>query len=163
MGRYDERGSEARLSQLLARLARPLDFWDRPGGDFGPLTALYGLSRGEAQHVNSLYRLGSKALLRGELLVAAECLGAAAEAGHPGALFRLGVLAARANGHRGENVRFLVAEAARHGHGDARRILAAAAHPRRAARSELSAMEDSWFAGEIQEALGFPPAPSDCS
>ncbi|WUC83318.1 hypothetical protein OHS33_36055 [Streptomyces sp. NBC_00536] len=77
MSRYDDRGSgagrpepvvPAGLAQLLAQLAGPHDSWDRPGGYFGPLTRAYPLSVEDRAHANSLYRLGSKALLRGELL-----------------------------------------------------------------------------------------------
>ncbi|WP_426368561.1 hypothetical protein [Streptomyces sp. E-08] len=68
------------------------NFWDRPRGDLGPLDhpSSYGVEA--RRKANSLYRLGSKALLRRELAPAVDWLGAAAAAGHPGALFRLAVI-----------------------------------------------------------------------
>lgn len=169
VGRYDDRGGgaghpeqvvPAGLAELLADLAGPRDFWDRPGGDFGPLTGLYALSADTAQRVNSLYRLGTKALRRGELGPATESLGAAAESGHPGALFKMAALASRAAGSRHEDVRFLVAEAARHGHGDARRLLSAAAHPVSTAADDMAAREDPEFFDEVRAALKGLPARS---
>ncbi|WP_369383896.1 IclR family transcriptional regulator C-terminal domain-containing protein [Streptomyces sp. cg36] len=112
MSRYDEhRGGgagrpepvvPAGLADLLAHLAGPPDFWDRPGGDFGPLSEAYELTRAQRAHANSRYRLGSKALVRGELRQAADWLGSAAAAGHPGALFRLAALTARVGGGDGD-------------------------------------------------------------
>ncbi|MEU4352340.1 IclR family transcriptional regulator C-terminal domain-containing protein [Streptomyces sp. NPDC023838] len=93
----------AGLADLLAHLAGPSDFWDRPEGDFGPLSDAYELTRGQRAHANSLYRLGSKALARGELRQAADWLGTAAAAGHPGALFRLAALTARVGGGGSED------------------------------------------------------------
>ncbi|MFI9769598.1 IclR family transcriptional regulator C-terminal domain-containing protein [Streptomyces sp. NPDC052415] len=163
MGRYDDRGGgaghpeqmvPAGLAHMLAQLAGPHDYWDRPGGDFGPLTDVYALGAEASQRANSLYRLGSKALRRGELGPAADCLGAAAECGHPGALFKLAALACRSGGSC-EDVRFLVAEAARHGHGDARLLLSAADHAAPAATAE-----DPEFFEEIRSALGVPPSRS---
>ncbi|WP_369355334.1 IclR family transcriptional regulator C-terminal domain-containing protein [Streptomyces sp. cg2] len=167
MSRYDgHRGGAGRpepvapagLAALLAQLAGPPDFWDRPSGDFGPLAAAYALTPEERAHANSLYRLGSKALARHELTSAAEWLGAAAEAGHPGALFRLAALAARAGRGSVENVRFLVAEAARHGHGDAHALLEAMTGA--AATSTPSvAIEDPQFIDEVREGMGKPAVP----
>lgn len=156
----------AELSHLLAQLAGPHDFWDRPKGYFGPLTDTYGLSVEERAHANSLYRLGTKALVRGELLRAGRWLGEAAEAGHPGALFRLAALAGRADGDRREDVRFLVAEAARHGHRDARRLLAASAHRRPPATEPVPPVEDPQFFEEVRSHLGvraelLTPEPSE--
>ncbi|MFE2879059.1 IclR family transcriptional regulator C-terminal domain-containing protein [Streptomyces roseus] len=139
----------AGLAHLLAQLGGEPDHWDRPGGDFGPLSHLYRLTPSERALANSLYRLGSKALVRGELERAAECLGGAAEAGHPGALFRLAVVTARTDGPLAD-VTFLVAEAARHGHGDAARLLAATAGRLVRARDT----EDPAYAGELRVALG---------
>lgn len=144
----------AGLDHLLAQLAGPHDFWDRPKGYFGPLTDIYGLSLEERAHANSLYRLGSKALVRGELLRAERWLGSAAEAGHPGALFRLAALAGRTDGVRREDVRFLVAEAARHGHCDARRLLAATAHRRPSPLEPAPPVEDPQFFEEVRGHLG---------
>lgn len=166
VSRYDDhRGGAGRpdpqvpagLAQLLAQLAGPHDFWDRPGGYFGPLTDTYGLSAEERAHANSLYRIGSKALTRGELLRAEQWLGKASEAGHPGALFRLAALAGRvgrAGGDRREDVKFLVAEAARHGHSDARRLLAATAHRRPSPTEPIAPVEDPHFFDEIRNRLG---------
>ncbi|MFB7784072.1 IclR family transcriptional regulator C-terminal domain-containing protein [Streptomyces vinaceus] len=139
----------AGLAHLLAQLAGEPDHWDRPEGDFGPLSHLYKLSGSERELANSLYRLGTKALIRGELERAVECLGAAAEAGHPGALFRLAVVTARTDGPLAE-VRFLIAEAARHGHRDAQRLLAATAGRPAGALDT----EDPKYAGELRLALG---------
>ncbi|WP_328765349.1 MULTISPECIES: IclR family transcriptional regulator domain-containing protein [unclassified Streptomyces] len=158
MSTYDDhRGGPGRpepvvpagLAHLLAQLAGPPDHWDRPEGDFGPLSHLYRLTRSERALANSMYRLGSKALARGELERAVQCLGTAAEAGHPGALFRLAVVTSRTNGPLAE-VRFLVAEAARHGHGDAGRLLAATAGRLAGALDT----EDPTYIGELHLALG---------
>ncbi|MFF3346618.1 IclR family transcriptional regulator C-terminal domain-containing protein [Streptomyces sp. NPDC002779] len=165
MGRDDDRGGgaghpeqmvPAGLAHMLAQLAGPHDFWDRPGGDFGPLTDVYALSADAAQRVNSFYRLGSKALRRGELGPAADCLGAAAEWGHPGALFKLAALACRSGGSH-EDVRFLVAEAARHGHGDARRLLSPADQPSPTAAEDMAVVEDPECCEEVRSALGTTP------
>ncbi|MFI5987791.1 IclR family transcriptional regulator C-terminal domain-containing protein [Streptomyces sp. NPDC051555] len=144
----------AGLAHLLAQLAGPPDHWDRPEGDFGPLSHLYRLTRKERALANSLYRLGSRALARGELERAAQCLGAAAEAGHPGALFRLAVVTSRTG--LVDEVKFLVAEAARHGHSDAERLLAATAG-RLAGRPQI---EDPHYIGELRQVLGLPCGPS---
>ncbi|MFE5772696.1 hypothetical protein ACFQ7O_30535 [Streptomyces sp. NPDC056485] len=156
MSTYDDhRGGRGRpepvvpvgLAHLLAQLAGEPDHWDRPEGDFGPLSHLYRLTPSERALANSLYRLGSKALVRGEFERAAECLGGAAEAGHPGALFRLAVVTARTDGPLAD-VTFLVAEAARHG--DAERLLATTAGRLVRARDT----EDPAYAGELRVALG---------
>ncbi|MFK8911809.1 hypothetical protein ACJA3G_32890, partial [Streptomyces sp. YS-3] len=144
----------AALARLLDQLAGPYDFWDRPDGHFGPLTEKYRLSAEERAHANSLYRLGSKALMKGELLRAAQWLGPAAEAGHPGALFRLALVAMRADWDRREDVRFFIAEAARHGHGDARRLLAATAHRRPFPDDPSTPIQDRLFFNEIRQGLG---------
>ncbi|MFE1776161.1 IclR family transcriptional regulator C-terminal domain-containing protein [Streptomyces sp. NPDC059008] len=168
MSRYDDHRDGAgrpapvvpsALAELLDRLTGAPDFWDRPCGDFGPLTTEYALSPEKRAHANSLYRLGSKALARDELRSAADWLGAAAEAGHPGALFRLAALTARVRGQGHESVRFLVAEAARHGHGDARGLLAASARPAGAESPAHTALEDPQFVDEVRAGLGGgPPA-----
>ncbi|MFF2793139.1 IclR family transcriptional regulator C-terminal domain-containing protein [Streptomyces sp. NPDC058049] len=142
----------AGLADLLDRLAGPPDVWDRPDGDFGPLTASYGLSQEEREHANSMYRLGSKALRRGEMLRAAEWLGSAAEAGHPGALFRMAALTARTGGSV-DDVRFLVAEAARHKHGDAERLLAGTVGRR---ISGGWTIQDPEFFDEVRLGMGKP-------
>ncbi|WP_407284785.1 IclR family transcriptional regulator C-terminal domain-containing protein [Streptomyces sp. BP-8] len=168
MSRYDDHRDGAgrpepvvptALAELLGRLTGAPDFWDRPCGDFGPLTSEYALSAEKRAHANSLYRLGSKALAREELESAADWLGAAAEAGHPGALFRLAALTTRVRGQGHESVRFLVAEAARHGHGDARELLAASAHHASAESPAHSALEDPQFVDEVRAGLRCgPPA-----
>ncbi|MFF0561464.1 hypothetical protein ACFYUZ_36085, partial [Streptomyces sp. NPDC004266] len=111
------------LLALRRKLQGPPDFWDRPDGDFGPLArlSLHGVEA--RKKANSFYRLGSKALLRGELAPAVDWLGTAAAAGHPGALFRLAVITLRTGPEWAEEARFLIVEAAQHGHGDARRLL----------------------------------------
>ncbi|MFJ2400315.1 IclR family transcriptional regulator C-terminal domain-containing protein [Streptomyces xanthochromogenes] len=145
----------AELLSLVSQLAPP-DHWDRPGGDFGPLTARYGLDREARERANSLFRLGSKALARDELTTAAEWLGHAASAGHPGAMFRLALVALRAGADWENEAVFLIAEAARHGHGDARRLLAATARRRPPAGEPVAAPEDPAFFDEARERLGIP-------
>ncbi|UUY52338.1 hypothetical protein NRK68_34240 (plasmid) [Streptomyces yangpuensis] len=142
----------AGLADLLDELAGPPDFWHRPRGNFGPLDDAYGLSPEEREHANSMYRLGSTALVRGELLVAAKWLGSAAEAGHPGALFRMAAVTARASGPV-EDVRFLVAEAARHGHADAERLLAGTVGRR---ISGPWTVQDPDFFDEVRIGMGKP-------
>ncbi|MFJ5552506.1 IclR family transcriptional regulator C-terminal domain-containing protein [Streptomyces sp. NPDC093225] len=144
--------ASAGIVELLAALRGPADFWDRPEGDFGPLSALYGLDRDAWERANSLYLLGSKALGRGELAVAADWLGEAAAAGHPGAMFRMTAVTLRAGADWVDEARFLVAEAARHGHGDAARLLAGLAHRRPA--TEPGEPEDGQFFDEVREGLG---------
>lgn len=116
------------------------------------------MRREERAKANSFYRLGSKALRRGELGAAADLLVQATEHDHPGAFFRLAVVAHRQLGVAGRvEVRFLVAEAARLGHGDALALLA-----------ELKAeavggpglgqvtVQDPEFTDEVRAALGLP-------
>ncbi|MFJ8871314.1 IclR family transcriptional regulator C-terminal domain-containing protein [Streptomyces sp. NPDC102473] len=135
------------------------DFWDRHDGNFGPLDRLNALTAEERQRANSLYRLGSKALLRNELSSAVSLLGEAAASGHPGALFRLALAALRAGGSWAEEAWFLIAEAARHGHGDARQLLTTCAgHGAADAANTFSDVEDDVFLNEICEHLGeLPP------
>ncbi|MGW1376872.1 IclR family transcriptional regulator domain-containing protein [Streptomyces sp. NPDC002446] len=168
MSRYDDHRGRAGcpepvvpagLAELLAQLAGPPDFWDRPSGDFGPLTDSYALTSDQRAHANSLYRLGSKALCRDELLPAAEWLGAAAESGHPGALFRMAALTARTGGAGQESVRFLVAEAARHGHGDARALLQTTADREPTGHPACPVIEDPQFIHEVRQGLGLPAVP----
>ncbi|MFE4023946.1 IclR family transcriptional regulator C-terminal domain-containing protein [Streptomyces sp. NPDC059101] len=122
------------------------------------MAAEYSLTTEARAHANSLYRLGSKALARGELASAADWLGAAAEAGHPGALFRMAAVAARTLCGRGEHVRFLVAEAARHGHGDARALLEFMTVPG-AGPDDPPAIEDLQFIDEVREGMELSPVP----
>ncbi|MBT2439968.1 hypothetical protein J7E93_07505 [Streptomyces sp. ISL-36] len=146
----------AEILTLMRQLAGPPDFWDRPDGAFGPQTHLYDLDAEGRERANSLYRLGSKALSRGELPTAADWLGEAASAGHPGALFRLALVALRANAIWADDAWFLIEEAAWHGHGDAERLLAAAAG-RLPASGAPPQTEDPSFFEEVRRLLGIPP------
>ncbi|MEV7617533.1 IclR family transcriptional regulator C-terminal domain-containing protein [Streptomyces sp. NPDC089799] len=149
-----DRPASAGLVELMAQLGRPEDTWDRPGGDFGPLASLYGLDRDGWERANSQYLLGSKALARGELAAAADWLGQAAAAGHPGAMFRMAALTLRAGADWADEARFLLAEATRHGHGDAAQLLAGLA--RRRPPLEADTLEDPEYFEEIREGLGVP-------
>ncbi|MGK5627858.1 IclR family transcriptional regulator domain-containing protein [Streptomyces sp. URMC 123] len=134
VSRYDgDRGARpgpavpAGLTALLALLEGRPDFWDRPEGDWGaPLPdgdATAGCKEARS-HANSCYRLGSKALRRGELRAAAAWLGEAAAQEHPGAVFRLAVVVHRQCGaEERQAVALLVAEAAELGHGDAQALV----------------------------------------
>ncbi|MEU9196585.1 IclR family transcriptional regulator domain-containing protein [Streptomyces hundungensis] len=144
----------ARLLALMGRPAGTPDHWDRPDGDFGPLSHTYRLGPDARAQANSLFRLGSKALARDELSTATDWLGQAASAGHPGALFRLAVAALRAGEDWEQEATFLIAEAARHGHGDARRLLAGTA--RRPPDAGPVLVEDPRFFDEVRERLGVP-------
>ncbi|MEU6981869.1 IclR family transcriptional regulator C-terminal domain-containing protein [Streptomyces sp. NPDC046324] len=146
----------AGLVELMGRLAGPPDFWDRPEGEFGPLTGAYETGREERERANSLYRLGSKALARDELVAAAQWLGEAASAGHPGALFRLAVVALRAGGEWADEAGYLVAEAARHGHGDATRLLSALGHRRPGPGTATAVPEDPRYFEEVRTRLRVP-------
>ncbi|MFD0367678.1 IclR family transcriptional regulator C-terminal domain-containing protein [Streptomyces sp. NPDC127114] len=142
----------AELLTLVTRLSGPPDYWDRPHGDFGPLTHLYELDAEQRSRANSMYRLGSKALLRRELATAADLLGEAASAGHPGGLFRLAVVVLRTSEEWRDEARFLLEEAARHGHGDARRLLDDTSdHP--AGEAAGAPVEDPQFLDEIRQRL----------
>ncbi|MER7111048.1 IclR family transcriptional regulator domain-containing protein [Streptomyces sp. NPDC000229] len=166
MSRYDgPRGDcseppvPAGLTELLQELEGPEDFWDRPHDVGGP--ASEDAAEAERSLANSLYRLGTKALRRDELATAADWLGQAAERGHPGALFRLAVVVHRRFGDEGrDDAAFLVAEAARHGHGDARAMLCGTAAG--AAEAENPA-QDPEFVGEVRTVLGLPHTASSLS
>ncbi|MHC3455935.1 hypothetical protein [Streptomyces prasinus] len=144
----------AELLTLMDKLAGPPDVWDRPDGDFGPLSDLYELDVEARQETNSLYRLGSKALGRDELSTAAGLLGSAAAASHPGALFRLALVALRSGKDWKDNAWFLVAEAARHGHGDAQRLLTASAGRCPSPTDSTPPIEDTSFFEEVRLLLG---------
>ncbi|MEV5295385.1 hypothetical protein AB0K64_29680 [Streptomyces sp. NPDC053741] len=149
----------AELLALMDKLAGPPDVWDRPDGDFGPLSNLYELDDQARQEANSMYRIGSKALGRGELSTAADLLGSAAAAGHPGALFRLALVALRTGKDWKDNAWFLVAEAARHGHGDAQQLLTASAGRQPSPTGSAPSCEDTSFFEEVRLLLGvaLPP------
>ncbi|MFG2284005.1 hypothetical protein ACGFNQ_35635 [Streptomyces asoensis] len=158
----------AALLTLIDKIGGPCDFWDRPDGDFGPLSDLYDLDSEARQEANSLYRLGSKALGRDELSTAADMLGSAAAAGHPGALFRLALVALRSGENWKDNAWFLVAEAARHGHGDAQQLLTASTGRRPSPTGSATPIEDTWCFEEMRLLLEVPPpllqpAPPDVS
>ncbi|MFJ9026727.1 hypothetical protein ACIRPU_43355 [Streptomyces sp. NPDC102259] len=156
----------AELLALLDKMAGPSDFWDRPDGDFGPLSDLYEPDSEARQEANSLYRLGSKALGRDELSTAADFLGSAAAAGHPGALFRLALVALRSGENWKEHAWFLIAEAARHGHGDAQQLLTASAGHRPSLTGGTTPIEDPQYVEEVRvllEVALLRPAPPDIS
>ncbi|MFJ9472520.1 IclR family transcriptional regulator domain-containing protein [Streptomyces caniferus] len=161
MGRFDE-GSGSRqervlpagLVQLMGKLVGPPDFWYRPDGDFGHLANTVQRDGAARERANSLYRIGSRALGRHELQDAANWLGEAASCGHPGALFRLAVVALRAGDDWKGEAAFLIAEAARLGHGDAARLLRALAHRRPEPQSAKPTVEDAEFFDEARERLG---------
>ncbi|MET9971527.1 hypothetical protein ABZZ80_37905, partial [Streptomyces sp. NPDC006356] len=118
--------------------------------------------------LNSLYRIGSKALSRDELSTAADLLGSAAAAGHPGALFRLALVALRSGKDWNDNAWFLVAEAGRHGHGDAQRLLAASVGHHHSPTGSAPLIEDASFFEEVRLLLGvalplIEPAPPGTS
>ncbi|WP_344361529.1 IclR family transcriptional regulator domain-containing protein [Streptomyces gobitricini] len=159
-GERSEPPVPAGLTELLRELEGARDFWDRPYGTCG--RAPHGEAEEERALANSFYRLGTKALRRGELAAAADWLGRAGEEGHPGALFRLAVVVHRRFGSEGrEDAEFLVAEAARLGHGDARAMLgpptAREAGAGTGTGTEAKApAQDPEFAGEVRAALGRP-------
>ncbi|MFF3727417.1 IclR family transcriptional regulator C-terminal domain-containing protein [Streptomyces erythrochromogenes] len=138
----------------------PGDYWDRPKGDWGatdsaPLReeVAWWEERAEA---NACYILGSRALRRGELHEAAHWLGRAADHEHPGALFRLAVVACRVLGLVGTHrAVFLVSEAARCGHGDARALMRARLGL--PAGTERPGAQDPEFHEEVAQALGQQP------
>ncbi|MGW9374075.1 IclR family transcriptional regulator domain-containing protein [Streptomyces xanthophaeus] len=167
MSRYDGHRGEcpepavpAGLTDLLAQIAGTPDFWDRPQGDWGlGLPQVSAPARREERaNANSFYRLGSKALRRGELATAADLLGQATEHDHPGAFFRLAVVAHRQLGSAGRvEVRFLVAEAARLGHGDALALQAELkAEAVGGAGLGPVTVQDPEFTDEVRAALGLP-------
>ncbi|MFC6137838.1 IclR family transcriptional regulator domain-containing protein [Streptomyces spororaveus] len=159
--------SPSGLEGLLAALRGPIDFWDRPAGDWPGDPGADGTSDQARAHANACYRLGTKALRRGELQSAANWLSTAAEQDHPGALFRLAVVTHRLLGDEGlDDVLFLLAAAAEAGHGDARPLarLAAASGPGTPEPGEDGApAEDPEFADELRRALTrghTPPHPT---
>ncbi|WP_327355946.1 IclR family transcriptional regulator domain-containing protein [Streptomyces sp. NBC_01304] len=144
----------AGLLELMGRLAGPPDYWCRADGDFGGPAERVEPDRSVRQQANSLYRLGSRALARGELQQAADWLGDAAASGHPGALFRLAVVALRAGQDWTHDAWFLIAESARLGHGDAARLLRSLAHRRPTTEAEAPPVEDVEYFDEARRLLG---------
>ncbi|MEV3987358.1 IclR family transcriptional regulator C-terminal domain-containing protein [Streptomyces sp. NPDC049837] len=163
-GEYSEPTVPAGLTDLLRELEGTRDFWDRPYGTCDPDAG--GDAEEERARANSFYRLGTKALRRDELGTAADWLGRAAERDHPGALFRLAVVVHRRFGAEGrDDARFLVAEAARHGHGDAGALLCEATAGAGRRLNEVQA-QDPEFIDDVRAALGLsrtpsPPVPMD--
>ncbi|MEV8536716.1 IclR family transcriptional regulator C-terminal domain-containing protein [Streptomyces sp. NPDC051211] len=149
----------AGLTALLSELSGPPDFWDRPDGDWGqPTDGCPQTQSEERSHANSCYRLLSKALRRDELEAAANWLGDAVEHEHPGAVFRLAVVIHREYGKDGrEDVHFLVAEAARLGHGDAQLLLAQVTGQNSEGDVAFAMVQDPEFIDEIRAALGIAP------
>ncbi|MER6314357.1 IclR family transcriptional regulator C-terminal domain-containing protein [Streptomyces sp. NPDC001581] len=159
-GRRAERRGQATppagLAALLASLKTPSDFWDRPDGDWpGCGDGIRGSGEARA-HANACYRLGSRALRRGDLTKAANWLSTAAQHDHPGALFRLAVVVHRQLGPEGRaDAQFLVAMAAEAGHGDARVLL-----EETGVRSSTpdgpwgGQVQDEEFIAEVRTALG---------
>ncbi|MCX4546876.1 hypothetical protein [Streptomyces sp. NBC_01565] len=141
------------LEVLGAMLAERDGVWDRPDGDWlpGPAT--------EAQrHANSLYRLGSLALRRNELGVAARWLAAATRQQHPGAVLRLAAASSRITSPTSDwCVRNLVGWAAVLGHSDEIRLAPLLSDP--GAKVETGDWDDPEFAPEIWLALN-PDPPS---
>ncbi|MFI9213952.1 IclR family transcriptional regulator C-terminal domain-containing protein [Streptomyces sp. NPDC053253] len=133
------------------------DYWDRPEGDWGPADTAPPADEAtwweERAQANTLYVLGSRALRRGELKQAAYWLGRAADHEHPGALFRLAVIASRILGPGGtDRTVFLTSEAARCGHADARHLMR-----RRLglpAGKEKPGGQDPEFYAELADVLG---------
>ncbi|WP_371591681.1 IclR family transcriptional regulator domain-containing protein [Streptomyces virginiae] len=138
----------------------PGDYWDRPQGDWGATDSTPPHDEeawwDERAEANSCYVLGSRALRRGELQEAAHWLGRAADHEHPGALFRLAVVACRVLGLVGTpRAVFLVSEAARCGHGDARALMRARLSL--PAGTERPGAQDPEFYDEVAQALGQQP------
>lgn len=147
----------AGLTATPATDEQPRDFWDRPGGDWGPAETAPPAEEEawweERAQANAFYVLGSRALRRGELKQAAHWLGRAADHEHPGALFRLAVIACRMLGQPGTpRAVFLVSEAARCGHGDARYMMRRRLGLR--AGKERPCEQDPEFYEELADALG---------
>ncbi|MFJ7592988.1 IclR family transcriptional regulator C-terminal domain-containing protein [Streptomyces sp. NPDC097617] len=142
------------------------DHWDRAGGDWGLLVGTDALERRE--HANSCYRMGSKALRRGDGRLAITWLKNACMELHPGAAFRLAVALWREAYDRGrsaavrEEVLGVLEAAARFGHGDARILLDFHARSQLSlAQSQAAAWQDPDFVPAVAQILASypPPAP----
>jgi DNA-binding IclR family transcriptional regulator len=178
--RADDRAS---LTALLDSLKGAPDFWDRPDGNWGfhsiapEVEDTAGIQA--RKDANSAYRLGSKALLRGDLEVARSCFARAREQHHPGAAFRAAVTVLRgsesgpAPGHVPARVWELLEEASGFGHDDARYLLSAyrrddgigstaVAHVESRSQSDLHWPQDFLFYAEICVALEFSAMPVAC-
>ncbi|SNT58441.1 DNA-binding transcriptional regulator, IclR family [Actinacidiphila glaucinigra] len=151
------------LRELLNALAGPADFWDRPAGDWdshdthSPANVPDAIER--RKDANSAYRLGSKALRRGDLDLAYRWLAAACEQRHPGGAFRRAVVVLRAgntalqrrnvpgSGEQRINLVWrLLAVAARWGHQDARHLVAQAGREADPGLHGTAPSSDDWQA-----------------
>ncbi|WP_158697206.1 hypothetical protein [Streptomyces hokutonensis] len=143
-GEEDDRmNATSPAGRFLARLEGPYDFWDRPDGDWGavPATGCGDDGHEVRSDANSAYRIGTKALRRGELATARAAFAVAMDEQHPGAAFRMAVTELFLGQHRQERLMLTVAcgsgktaafvwlimnhlaTAARWGHEDARRLI----------------------------------------
>ncbi|MFE1413440.1 IclR family transcriptional regulator C-terminal domain-containing protein [Streptomyces sp. NPDC058746] len=140
------------------------DYWDRPEGNWGLLVGPDALERRE--HANSCYRMGSKALRRGDGHLAITWLKNACMELHPGAAFRLAVALWREAYDRGqaatvrEEVLGVLAAAARFGHADAQILLDLHARSQLSlAKSRMMAWQDPDFVPAVTQILaGYPLA-----
>ncbi|WP_323145311.1 IclR family transcriptional regulator C-terminal domain-containing protein [Streptomyces sp. NBC_01565] len=157
------------LEVLLAGSRGSADAWDRPEGDWGE--GLSGLAEEEAaarREANSCYRLGSKALLRGDLELAELWLRSAYAQDHPGAAFRLAVAVHR-RGTRQEQgghaeaqaaIVSLLSQAALWGHSGARRALGRSGPGKTAEGEGDAGVDDADLASELAAALHEGTAPA---
>jgi DNA-binding IclR family transcriptional regulator len=162
-GRRDDLSSQHPYKDgtSLTGLSGPRDYWDRPDGNWGLLVGPDAVNR--RQHANSCYRLGTRALRRGDLHRAVNWLAQARSEKHPGATLRLALalwhlaMATHNETHAGPKVIDMVMDAARFGHGDAFSILLQAGWPEAqvAAPVETAAgeWEDPEFAPPLSEAI----------
>ncbi|EFL19882.1 hypothetical protein [Streptomyces sp. C] len=150
------------LTELLKQLEGEHDHWNRPDGNWGEGVPINRAERDRREHANSMYVLGSKALLREEFDIAADWLGQATDESHPGAWFRYAVLVHRLGpeffGEDEARVQFgfLVAGAAECGPGDATRMRPLLRDPR-ASLAAVDEWEDPRFAPELLAALRARP------
>lgn len=144
------------------------DYWDRPGGHWGGLlVGRDALDRRE--QANSCYRMGSKALRRGDGRFAVTWLKNACMEFHPGAAFRLAVALWREAYDQGrveavrEEVLGVLEAAARFGHEDAQILLGLHAQSQLPpVRGEPVAWQDPEYAPAVVQVLASypPPAPA---
>lgn len=142
------------------------DYWDRPEGNWGGL--LVGRDALERrEHANSCYRMGSKALRRGDGRFAVTWLKNACMELHPGAAFRLTVALWREAYDRGqteavrEEVLGVLEAAARFGHEDAQILLKLHAQSQLPPQEQAVAWQDAEYAPSVVQILASypPPAP----